>query len=113
MDVKNLCPYVCKYFKFPVGHPVILVGEACEIIEAMLRKEGLIKCCILPPQRIYHPMLPYRCNGRLMFCMCRSCATECNTDGECANQTVAERALTGPWVIDEVRMVVQKVYEVI
>jgi len=75
-DVMSLYPYVCKYFKFPVGHPVIHVGEACEDKEAMVRKEGLIKCCILPPQRLYHPVVPYHCNGRLMFCLCRSCAIE-------------------------------------
>jgi len=110
VDVKILYPYVCKYFNFPVGHPVIHVGEACQEREDMLRKEGLIKRCILPPQRLYRPVLPYRCNGRLMFCLCRSCATECNPDGECVHETVAERALTGTWVIDEVRMAVQKCY---
>jgi len=47
-----------------------------------------------------------------MFCLCRSCATECNTDGECAHNTVAERALTGTWVIGEVKMAVQKGYEI-
>ena len=73
--------YVCKYFKLNVGHPVINVGEPCQGREAMLQKEGLTKCCILSLQRLYHPVLPYRCNGRLMFCLCRSVATECNTDG--------------------------------
>jgi len=41
------------------------------------------------------------------------CATECNTEGECAHETVADRALTGTWVIDEVRMAVQKGYEIV
>jgi len=48
-----------------------------------------------------------------MFSLCRSCATECKTDGECAHETVAERALTGTWVIDEVRRAVQKGYEIV
>jgi hypothetical protein len=48
-DVMSLYPYVCKYFKFPVGHPVIHVGEACGDIDAMLQKDGLTKCSILPP----------------------------------------------------------------
>jgi len=113
VDVMSLYPYVCKYFKFPVGHSVIHVGEACQNREAMLQKEGLINCCILPLQRLYHPVLLYRCNGRLLFCLCRSYATECNTDGECAHETVAERALTGTWVIDEVGMAVQNGYEIV
>jgi len=28
VDVMSLYPYVCKYFKFPVGHPLIQVGDA-------------------------------------------------------------------------------------
>jgi len=63
VDVMSLYPYVCKYFKFPVGHLVIHVGGACQESEAMLRKEGLIKCCFLPPShRLYHPVLPFRCS---------------------------------------------------
>jgi len=42
VDVMSLYPYVCKYFKFPVGHPVIHVNETCEDREAMLQNEGLI-----------------------------------------------------------------------
>ena len=34
---------------------------------------------------------------------------QANLENECANETVAERALTGTWVIDEVRLAVQKV----
>ena len=58
-------------------------------------------------------MLPFRCNDRLLFCLSKSCATERNSDGECEHETVAERALIGTWVIDEVRLAVQKSYEVI
>ena len=30
VDFMNLYPYICKYFKFPVSHPVIHVGDACK-----------------------------------------------------------------------------------
>jgi len=113
VDVMILYPYICKYFKFPVGHPVIHVGDAYQDAEAMLRKEGLIKCCVLPPQSLYYPVLTFRCNDRLLFCLCKSCANERNSDGECADETVAEWALIGTWVIDKVRLAVQKSYEVI
>jgi len=26
-DVMSLYPYICKYFKFPIGHPIIHVGD--------------------------------------------------------------------------------------
>ena len=38
VDVMNLYPYICKYFKFRVGHPVIHVGEGCNDNEDWLRK---------------------------------------------------------------------------
>ena len=46
-DVMNQYPYVRKYSKFPVGHPKIYVGDACRDKQAMLSKEGLIKCSVL------------------------------------------------------------------
>ena len=112
MDVMNLYPYVCKYFKFPLGHPVIHVGDGCQYKEAMLQK-GLIKCSILPPQILYHPELPFRCNGKLQFCLCMSWANERNLDGECCHETVNQRALTGRWVAEEMRLNVHNGYEVI
>jgi hypothetical protein len=39
VDIMSLYPYVGKYFKFPVGHPTIHVGDACRDIDAMLKKE--------------------------------------------------------------------------
>ena len=113
VDVISLYPYICKYFKFPVDHPVIHVGDVCLDKDIMLQKEGLIKCRVLPLTRLYHPVLPFRCNNKLLFCLCRSCAVEHNFEGECAHETNAERALTGTWVMDEVRVAVQKGYKVL
>jgi len=42
-----------------------------------------------------------------MFCLCRTCVLTSNT-GECSHTTDKERALTGTWVIVEVRLAVQK-----
>jgi len=41
-DIVSLYPYICKYFKFPVEHLVLHVGDAHQDKEAMLRKEGLM-----------------------------------------------------------------------
>jgi len=61
-DVMSLYPYICKYFKFPIGHPVVHVGDTCKDIRACLQMEGLIKCTLVPPTDLYHPVLPFRCN---------------------------------------------------
>ena len=113
MDVMSLYPCICKYGKFPVGHPVIHAGDACRDTEAMLQKEGLIKCTVLPPTCLYHVVWPYRCNNKLLFCLCRSCAKQQDFENECPHSTDAERALTGTWVMDEVRLAVQKGYKVL
>ena len=113
VDVMSLYPFVCKYFKYPIGHPVIHVGDACQDTKAMLQKDGLIKCSILQPKRLYHPVLPYRCKIRLMFCLCRTCTTEQNRTADSTHDSVAERTLVGTWVMDEVRLAVEKGYQIV
>jgi len=65
VDVISLYPYICKYFKFPVGQLIIHLGDACKDIEACLRMDGLIKCSIVPTEKLYHTVLPFRCNIKL------------------------------------------------
>jgi len=102
VDVMILYPYICKYFQFPVGHPTVHVGDECKYTETCLRMDGLIKCTIIPPQKLYHPVLPYRCKNKLMFCLCRTFVQTSST-GEYTHTEDEDRALTGTWVMDEVR----------
>jgi len=112
VDVMSLHPYICKYFKFPFGHPRIHVGDACKDTVAWLRMEGLILCTIVPPQKLYLPVLPFTCNKKLMFCLYRTCGqTSCT--GECPHTEDSERALKGTWVMDEVRLAVEKGYRIL
>jgi len=50
VDVMSLYPYICKYFKFTVGHPVFHFGDECKDKQACLRMDGLIQCSIVPPE---------------------------------------------------------------
>ena len=110
-DIMSLYPYICKYFKFPVGHPTILNADECRDINAILAKEGIIKCEVLPPQNLYHPVLPYRSpSGRLLFPLCRTCALE--SLAECTHGG-SERALVGTWIVDEIRKAVDMGYQVV
>jgi len=72
VDVMSLYHYISKYFKFPADHPVIPVGDLCKDKESCLRKEGLITCSIVPPGRLYYSVLPFRCNNKLIFSLCRT-----------------------------------------
>jgi hypothetical protein len=92
-DVISLYPYICKYFKFPICHPVIHVGQVCKDAGSCLRMNGLIKCTVVPPKGLYHPVLPYRWNMKLLFCLCRACVHDQNTSEQCHHVADAERAL--------------------
>jgi len=48
-----------------------------------------------------------------LFSLCRSCVYERNISGECKHLRDDERALTGTWVLDEVRLAVEKGYRVL
>jgi len=58
-------------------------------------------------------VLPYRNNNKLLFCLCRSCVYERNNFGECKHLRDDESALTGTWVLDEIRLAVEKGYRVL
>jgi hypothetical protein len=103
--VMSLYPYVHKFVKFPIDHPVIYVGDECRDIDAMLKK-GLIKSGVMPPKKLFHPVLPYRFNQKLLFCLCRTWAKGLNMATECTHTEVKERALSGTWVMDLVSLAV-------
>ena len=109
----SLYPYKCKYYKFPIGQPVIRVGETCKNVQACLKMEGLIKCMIVPPKNLNQPVLPFRCNKKLLFCLCRTCVSEQNMREECQQFSDAERAISGTWINDEVRLPVEKGYKIL
>ncbi|KAJ8909931.1 hypothetical protein NQ315_005650 [Exocentrus adspersus] len=110
VDVCSLYPWVCKYGKFPTGHPKTYVGDEWPPLTDSV--EDLIKCKILPPQ----PVLPTKMNDKLMFVLCRTCGEDMNP-GSCRHDE-EERALVGTWVMDELKKALEmgyqllKVYEV-
>jgi len=104
----SLYPYICEYFKFLIGHPIIHVGDACADKEACLKVDGLMRCTIAPPRDLYHPVLPFRYNKKLLFSLCRSCVLEQNISSQCRHFGDAEICLDDTWVIDEVRLAVNK-----
>jgi len=63
-------------------------------------------------REIYHPVLLFHANQKLMFSLCRTCVLTSIT-GECHHKTDEERALTGTCVIDEVRLAVQKGHRIL
>ncbi|XP_050512049.1 uncharacterized protein LOC126888071 [Diabrotica virgifera virgifera] len=111
VDVCSLYPWVCKYGKFPIGHPKkIYIGQECTAVD-ITELSGLIKCKVLPPTNLYHPVLPTKMNSKCMFVLCRKCGEDF-AEEECEHSN-DERALSGTWVIEEVVKALSKGYKII
>jgi len=50
---------------------------------------------------------------RNLFCLCRTCVQKHNAKSECQHLSDVERCLEGTWVIDEIRLVVDKGYKIL
>ena len=106
VDIISLYTYICKNGKFPVGHPKVYVGASCP--PDCLDREGIMKCKVLHPRKLYHPVLPYKCNSKMMFPLCSACANTMN-QGSCTHSD-KERCIVGTWLADEVRKAVDMGY---
>ena len=78
VDFVSLYPTVQFFKNYPKGHPTkILTPEKYD--ENWF---GFIKCSILPPRKLYHPVLPVttKCGNaqKLLFPFCRVCAEKKN-----------------------------------
>ena len=111
VDFCSLYPTVQYYQKYPIDHPTM--------IHAPKKYDkswyGLIKCKILAPRKLYHPVLPQRIKvdsyEKLIFTLCRKCA-ESWVQNKC-DHTDNEREFIGTWTTDEVSKAVDKGYKVI
>ena len=109
-DICSLYPWVCKYMAFPIGHPKVITENFLPINKSSRPYKGLIKCRILPPRALLHPVLPTRIRGKLLFPLCAKCA-ESVASGKCQHQD-NERALCGTWTHVEVYKALDLGYQV-
>ena len=108
----SLYPWVNKYGIYPVKHPRILTENFAPISAGNQPYFGLLKLKILPPRKLFHPVLPHRSpENKLCFPLCHTC---CDTQsrGNCTH-TEDERALEGTWVSLEVDKALELGYTVL
>lgn len=106
-DICSLYPWVQKYCKFPMGHPVIITSD----FENLDTYFGIIKCLITPPARLLFPVLPVRSNGKLVFGLCFKCIQTQNNN-PCKHDSKT-RALEGTWCLPEIQKAVELGYKVL
>ena len=90
-----------------MGHPEIITENFADISTYF----GLIKCTVLPPRGLFHPVLPYRTPDNLMFPLCKTCADTLNQN-PCTHSD-EERAIRGTWCHVELMKALEKGYEVL
>ena len=116
VDVCSLYPYICKYGKFPVGHPKIFVDEKCRALVGrennISNTNDIIKCKIVAPKNLYHPVLPVKMHGRLLFVLCRTCC-ENSLKTFCTHTSINDRAFEGMWILEELKKAAEKGYEIL
>lgn len=106
-DFTSLYPWVNKTWKIPIGQPEIIT----EHFGSLDGYEGLVKFKVLPPKDLFHPVLPCKVNGKLLFHLCKACA-ESKNQLPC-NHSDDQRAFRDTWVTDELKRVLSKRYEII
>lgn len=107
VDFTSLYPACQSKCEYPIHNPQIILKD----FEPLENYYGLIKATVSPPRGLLHPVLPHRCNGKLMFPLCRSCAEEENQTSQCTH-TDDERSLSGCWVSLELLKAIEKGYVV-
>ncbi|CAC5402776.1 unnamed protein product [Mytilus coruscus] len=107
VDFTSLYPWTNKYCRYPLHHPEIITNN----FEDLDKYFGLCHVKILPPTNLYHVVLPYRCNGKLIFPLCRTCV-ETTNQGKCTHND-QERCITGTYATPEIMLAQEKGYRVL
>jgi len=114
IDYTSLYLWVNKTCVYPKGHPRFISQPGHTDISLYF---GVIQCRVLPPRELYHPVLPYRHDGKLTFPLCATCVTEkmakrpLERSAQCAHAD-DQRALTGTWCSPELEKAVELGYEI-
>lgn len=112
LDFCSLYPSVNKYARYPVKEPKIITRNFSDITNYF----GIAKIKILPPRKLYHPVLPQKINGKLTFTLCRTCAEK--QQQEPCNCSDEDRTIIGVFCTPEIEKalecgyVILKIYEV-
>ncbi|KAL0146560.1 hypothetical protein M9458_058191 [Cirrhinus mrigala] len=108
LDFTSLYPYVQSRKTYPIGHPEIILKDFGPVESYF----GLIKCTVVPPRRLLHPVLPFRSSSsKLLFALCRTFAEE-QLQKTCQHSD-EERSISGTWVSVELSRAIDKGYSVV
>ena len=124
VDFTSLYPDILKYKRFPVGHPEKITRDMdqlllrpckgncfcspCPGVHWELPYFGEMKVTVLPPTDLLHPVLPLKCNGKLKFPLCYTCA--CNETQEMCQCLDSKRMFTHTYSTPELEVALNMGY---
>ena len=85
----------------PVGEQIMVIGHHVIITENFAdisTYDGFAKVDVSPPRGLYHPVLPKKGAGKLMFALCGKCI-----ETQQSTNSVEDRKLRGTWQTDELK----------
>ena len=127
VDFTSLYPDVLKYKRYPTGHPTRIIDNFkpvshkrcegkcpythCKGIHLCLPYFGIMKATFLPPTKLLHPVLPIKCNNKLKFPLCFTCANkESKTQCTCTDR---ERSFTHTYCTPEIETAINMGYQIV
>jgi len=110
IDVCSLYPRSNKYGEYPCWTSECNIGQFETIDQNNKTYNGIIKCAILPPKTLLHPVLTSRANGKLLFTLCSTCADKMDQCNLCSH-TVEKGLLIGSWMSLKIYKAVELGYQ--
>ena len=103
-DFTSLYPSVMSKCLYPTGAPELIFDNFDSLDDYF----GFIRCKITPPRGLFHPVLPFRYQGKLLFPLCRTCV-ETQQVTPCTHTDI-ERQLSATWTTPELQKAVSVGY---
>ena len=109
-DIVSLYPYIQQYSMFGISHPRILLQPDIDL-DNMQSYFGVVKAKILAPDSLDIPVIPMKCQGKLIFALCHTCAELMATDP--CTHTVEQRSWVTTCHTLELNLAISKGYKLI
>lgn len=98
--------------EFPIGHPEVITSNFGDVEKWQeIPFKGIIKCTVLPPLKITHPVLGVKARNSLIFGLCGTCIEECIET--CTHTAAKERGITSTWTHLELNHALKRGYIIV
>jgi len=118
-DVNGLYAYIGLTCSFPVGKPIIIIGNDLKFVKTencsltfkdIPLQNGMIYCSILAPQECSIPFLQYRYKNENYLALCRGCIK--SKKAKCRHKVKAKQ-FTSVWTIPDINYALTIGYEIL